>query len=267
MNDPQREGHMASHIGRRKFLATLGGAAAWPLAARAQQAPMPVVGYLTIGAGLNANNVKGFRKGLSEMGFVEGRHRGRAALAVADPSHDVIVVELHRVALSRLVRPHWLRTSRRTVNWFTRRRPNPTFRDGHHNSPTRQTGVATLGLVGCARVRLQHRRPGFSAAKREMQAETFAHQDEGADRARRGPADDLSGSVGRRDRRACALPLCQRTPRGMRQVFMAGPNDAQVEAPTFLRVTVTHNGGGCLAIPKGGLNRQTVSIHSDGCLH
>jgi len=34
MNDPQPEGQMASHIGRRKFLAALGGVAAWPLAAR-----------------------------------------------------------------------------------------------------------------------------------------------------------------------------------------------------------------------------------------
>src|SRR5262249_45040076 len=73
MNDPHPEGHMASHIGRRKFLATLGGAAAWPLAARAQQPPR-VVGYLARAAPEgSAALVAAVRKGLGEAGLAEGK--------------------------------------------------------------------------------------------------------------------------------------------------------------------------------------------------
>ncbi|TMJ66387.1 MAG: ABC transporter substrate-binding protein [Alphaproteobacteria bacterium] len=66
---------MASYIRRRKFLATLGGAAvAWPLAARAQQPAMPVVGYLHIGSSAESRDrIAAFHRGLKELGFVEGR--------------------------------------------------------------------------------------------------------------------------------------------------------------------------------------------------
>jgi putative ABC transport system substrate-binding protein len=60
---------------RRTFIAALGGAAAWPLVARAQRAGVPVIGFLSSGRSDDFNDVVAtFRKGLTESGFVEGQN-------------------------------------------------------------------------------------------------------------------------------------------------------------------------------------------------
>src|SRR5215471_3731443 len=67
--------------GRRKLIALIGGAAAitsyasWPLAARAQQSPVPVIGILHLGTPEgSATLMAAFRQGLAEAGFVDGRN-------------------------------------------------------------------------------------------------------------------------------------------------------------------------------------------------
>jgi putative tryptophan/tyrosine transport system substrate-binding protein len=66
---------MASYIGRRKFLATLGGAAiVWPLAAYAQQPKVPTIGALVIGNISPEQFWREFRQGLRDLGYVEGQN-------------------------------------------------------------------------------------------------------------------------------------------------------------------------------------------------
>src|SRR6516164_11586958 len=59
---------------RREFIAGLGGTAAWPLAARAQQRALPVIGYLNGGSASGTPSLVPFLQGLRERGFVEGRN-------------------------------------------------------------------------------------------------------------------------------------------------------------------------------------------------
>ena len=79
---------------RREFIAGLGSAAAWPIAARAQQQAMPMIGYLSFGSPREGvGGVTAFLQGLAAAGYVEGRdvavefrwanHQGQQLLSLA----------------------------------------------------------------------------------------------------------------------------------------------------------------------------------------
>src|SRR5947209_11481735 len=63
------------HLRRRDLVALLGGAVAWPFAASAQQAGMPVIGLLDVGSAADRTHaVAAFRRGLAEAGYIDGQN-------------------------------------------------------------------------------------------------------------------------------------------------------------------------------------------------
>ena len=93
---------MRSCLRRREFIAGLGGAAAWPLAARAQQRRMPIIGILTYySLQIFADRLAAFREGLKETGFAEGQNVSIEYHST--DGHDERLAELAAVLVRRRV--------------------------------------------------------------------------------------------------------------------------------------------------------------------
>src|SRR5262245_26498665 len=110
---------MANYIERRKFLTTLGGAAAWPLAARAQRLSVPVIGFLDATTAADTiYRVSAFRDGLKEAGFIDG-HNVAIEFRWAENKYDrlpALAADLAQLQVAVIVGPN---TAMRVVRTAT----------------------------------------------------------------------------------------------------------------------------------------------------
>jgi hypothetical protein len=123
---------------RREFIAGLGSAAAWPLATRAQQGALPVIGYHDASAPFReANTLEAFRKGLNETGFIEGQN-------VAIEYHSAVgQYDRLREIAAEMVRSRVASSSHRSASQrHSRSEPRPRqFRSWFRVKPTSSTGA------------------------------------------------------------------------------------------------------------------------------
>ena len=129
---------MTAFIGRREFITLLGGAAAWPLAARAQQAAMPVIGFLPRFIVRPQRDRGPFRQGLAEA------VSSRARTWRSNTAGQIINSRLPRLATDLVGRKVAVIVTAGSPSLLLRRRPPPRrFRSSSWSPRTRSLGLVT----------------------------------------------------------------------------------------------------------------------------